>query len=78
MRVVYPKASVMLAMPDGSSMHVPLGTHWAADDPVVLAYPDMFSDNPRHGVFRHTAESMADDVEQATAVPGEKRSVRRP
>jgi hypothetical protein len=77
MRVVFPKSSVVLAMPDGSTMHVPLGTHWSADDPVVLAHPDVFSADPRHGVYRHTPESMADDVEQATANPGERRSVRR-
>jgi hypothetical protein len=77
MRVVYPKASVVLTMPEGNSLHVPLGTHWAADDPVVLAHPEMFSEDPRHGVYRHTPESLVDDVEQATAAPGERRSVRR-
>lgn len=43
---------------------------WDASDPAVKARPDLFSDEPidRQGIA---------PVEQATAVPGEKRTTAR-
>lgn len=48
------------------------GTHWPADDPIVLAQPSLFSDDPSHGLNCSTPP-----VETATAAPGEQRRVRR-
>ncbi len=74
MKVVYAKQTASVMMPEGYPVMVPLGTHWWADDPVVRANPDLFSDDPRFGLVGHQPE---DEVEAATANPGEKRSVRR-
>jgi hypothetical protein len=54
------------------------GSHWPADDPIVRAHPDLFSDDPRYGLS-YTAEPDGWDapVEQATKAPGEKRATRR-
>jgi hypothetical protein len=54
------------------------GMHWPANDPLVLAHPGLFSDDPRVGM--QTSAPLVDDdvVEQATAAPGERRTqVRR-
>lgn len=59
------------------------GSHWPADDPIVLAHPDLFSDDPRYGLSYSVTPEGFDDpapeppVEQATAAPGEKRQTRR-
>lgn len=58
------------------------GTHWPADDPLVKAYPDLFTDNPRFGLMFTTppteeAAPAEPPVEQATKAPGEKRTTRR-
>jgi hypothetical protein len=74
MKVVYAKQTASVMMPEGYPMLVPLGTHWAASDPVVQARPDLFSDDPRFGLFRPAPE---DEVETATSTPGERRNVRR-
>jgi hypothetical protein len=74
MRVVYAKQTASVMMPEGYPVLVPLGTHWSADDPVVKANPDMFSDDPRFGLYGQPPEDAA---ETATAVPGERRNVRR-
>lgn len=47
------------------------GEVWAADDPVVKAHPDLFSDTPSK--LRRTAPAP---VETASAAPGEKRRTR--
>lgn len=44
---------------------------YAADDPVVRMYPQFFSDSPT------VYNSRGEIVEQATANPGNKRSVKR-
>jgi hypothetical protein len=76
-KVVYPTANAVVAMPGGEQIHVPYGTHWSAKDPVVLAHPDLFSDDPRHGLYGQPPDGADAPVEQATAAPGEKRQVRR-
>jgi hypothetical protein len=66
-------------MPDGASIPVQKGSHWPADDPVVKRRPALFSPDPRWGLL-YTVEPDGYDappVEEATANPGEKRSVRR-
>ncbi len=81
--IVYAKGPVRVAMPSGEVRHYPPGSHWPANDPYVRANPDAFSDDPRYWLA-FTVEPTGDldlragEVETATAVPGERRSVRRP
>ena len=79
MDVVYAKHSAQVITPDGGRHMVYGGQHWPADDPVVLASPDVFTPDPRYGLaYSAPPPEMADPpVEQATAAPGEKRNVRR-
>ncbi len=79
--IVYAKAPVRVAMPSGEVRHYPPGSHWPADDPFVVANPDLFSADPRYWLA-FTVEPTGDldlnaPVETATAAPGERRSVRR-
>lgn len=66
--------TVSLATP-GSAFRTQIrrGQAWHAEHPLVLHYPDLFSDEPPD-VFPHGWEP---EVEQATAAPGEKRATRR-
>ena len=50
------------------------GDLWIADDPVVKAHPDWFSDD-LSGVANRT--TIAPVVETATADPGERRTTRK-
>jgi hypothetical protein len=80
MRVVYAVTSFMAGLPDGGQYPVRGGQHWPADDPVVLAHPGMFSEDPRTGLetYNHQLPAGEDGpVEAATAAPGERRNVRR-
>lgn len=74
MDIVYPtqKTSVMDAA--GRIRDLNPEQHWAADDPLVIAYPDLFSTEP---VKVYTSERGWAPVESATAAPGEVRNVRR-
>lgn len=55
------------------------GETWAADDPIVAEHPDAFQADPEAlGVVRRSGPPPAQVVEQATAAPGERRTVRRP
>jgi hypothetical protein len=78
MNVVYATATVPVQLPSGIGGMVQKGSHWPADDPVVLAHPEYFSPDPRFGMS-YSVEPAGYDapVEQATAAPGEKRQVRR-
>jgi hypothetical protein len=49
------------------------GDTWHADHPLVLAYPEAFSDEP---TAMHP-RGWDPPVEQASAAPGEKRATRR-
>jgi hypothetical protein len=51
LRVVYAVTTAMVGLPEGHQALVRHGTHWPADDPVVVAHPDLFSDDPRHGLY---------------------------
>lgn len=55
----------------GQRWHILRGSAWAADDPLVRAYPTCFAADDR------TVYRSSDRVEQATAAPGEKRSTPR-
>jgi hypothetical protein len=54
------------------------GQHWPADDPVVRAQPELFTDDARYGLTASVPVPPEPVVEQATAAPGEKRATRRP
>jgi hypothetical protein len=63
---------------DGQPVTVKRGETRHADDPVVKAYPDFFSDTPVIVARFPGWQPAADrEVEQATAAPGEKRRARR-
>lgn len=84
--VVFARGEGIVGMPNGQRVHVRGGTHWPADDPIVRMRPDLFTRDSRFGML-YTAPRdeydptivppMDDDFESASAVPGEKRSVRR-
>lgn len=62
----------------GPTVQLIEGEAWDADDPIVQSHPDWFSPEPavvRGTVPRKAAEAPV--VEQATAAPGERRSVKR-
>jgi hypothetical protein len=71
----------------GGTESINIGEHWLADDPVVKAYPHLFTNDPRYGLRSSLpfdgdgypaghapAKRSADATETATAAPGEKRS----
>jgi hypothetical protein len=78
MKPMFAKATVSVAM-EGVPVLVREGTHWSDEDPVVRAYPQLFSDDPRFGMLFSRPLQPEDypPVETATAVPGERRNTRR-
>lgn len=79
MKVVYATSTTVVTMPGGWPLGVHLGTHWRADDPLVLDHPDLFSEDPKYGMS-YSAPPPPEPapeprVEQATAAPGERRNV---
>lgn len=81
MDVVYATTTTVVPL-DGAQHRVQKGSHWPADDPIVVASAGkgIFSTDPRYGMVftREPAGWDAPPVEQATAAPGERRGVRRP
>lgn len=79
MNVVYAVTNSVVPLEGGGRVMVRVGSHWPADDPVVVAQPSLFSPDPSYGLNRSgpAPEPPARPVEQATAAPGEKRTVRR-
>jgi hypothetical protein len=74
MRIVYAKSTTSVTTGIGLIHRLTRGDAWDADDPVVEAHPDMFSETP---TFVNTsARGWVEFVEQATAAPGEKRRRR--
>lgn len=53
LKVVYAKERFMIG-PSGYRTWVQAGTHWPADDPVVLQNPTGFSADPRYGLSYST------------------------
>jgi hypothetical protein len=72
MRIVYAKATTMVAFTNGRSEMVGAGTHWPANDPLVRSHPDLFSDDPRFGLS-YTVEP----IEQEAEVHVKRSYVRR-
>ena len=67
----------------GETLMLNEGELWAADDPFVLARPELFTDDLESVTRRSVKPAKAATpveapVEQATAAPGEKRQTRRP
>lgn len=79
--VVYAIGSEPVGLKSGQTVLVHKGSHWPADDPVVKTRPGLFSDDPRYGLQYTEAprgyDTELNEVEEATANPGERRSVRR-
>lgn len=51
MDIVFATTSAVVAHPTtGLGIVVTQGQHWPADDPIVEAYPDHFTDDARHGL----------------------------
>ncbi len=75
MQIVRAVQTATVAPVDGD-LHVNVheGTFWPADDPVVKAYPSLFTNDLWPGLSFTRAPRP---VEQATAAPGEKRTTRR-
>ncbi len=70
MSVFYAIETATVPMPTGEQITIRKGEPYPADHPVVVRCPGFFSEDPSYGM--HSQE-----VEQATANPGEKRNVRR-
>lgn len=78
MKIVYAKDTKRVELAVGGFGMIPKGSHWPADDPIVKAHPDVFSEDPRWGMLYSTEPAGYDaPVEQATAAPGERRHVVR-
>ncbi len=76
MKIVYAKATTQVTT-NGAPVMVRHGSHWRDDDPVVLAFPSIFSDDARYGLNTTAGKENDPLVEEATAAPGELRNVRR-
>lgn len=80
--IVFAMGTDQIVLPSGSTVIVHKGTHWPAGDPVVKLRPELFTTDPRYGLLYTAAppgyDAELEPVEAATAVPGEKRSARRP
>lgn len=73
-KVVFAVADCGTATSDGLEVTLREGDVWAADDPLVLLRPQLFSDDPPGPRYpRRTAPA----VEQATRAPGERRGEKR-
>lgn len=84
MKVVFATADTHVAAPWGVQVFLRLGSHWAEDDPIVAAYPSLFSADPAIGLSSSIPPAVAvnrvivgPEVEQTTADPGSKRDVKR-
>jgi hypothetical protein len=81
--VVYAMSRALIPAPNGTNVLVAKGSHWPADDPLVLSRPQMFSADPRWGMHYtqepagYSAPVSGSIAETATATPGEKRAAGR-
>lgn len=75
MNLVYANASCSITDDQGLIWQLRRGEMWDAADPLVKARPKFFSKRP---ITVRTSEfGIVEFVEQATAAPGEKRTIRR-
>jgi hypothetical protein len=73
MSYVFAACTTAYAEPGAGKVYLTEGEPWVADDPFVLAHPDLFRADPKNPK-RTVAPRPA--VEQATAAPGERRGGR--
>lgn len=73
MGIKFVTQSVVTAV-DGRRIRLSKGDAWDDADPVVKARPELFADVPEVVM---TSEVRVAGVEQASAAPGEKRSVKK-
>ena len=72
-RYVYPTSSMSVGYGGGVIQLSPSDV-WDADDPFVVARPELFGTDPAPTVVRRTRPAP---VEQATANPGQARKTTR-
>ena len=72
MAIKFVKQSVSTVV-DGSRVRLTKDDPWRADDPVVVALPEFFRDEPSKVQSSAARVSAPLVVEQATAAPGEAR-----
>ena len=72
--IVYAQSTCSAATADGIPVRMVEGEPWAAEDPFVKTHPGLFAATPPGPGFPRRTEHP---VEQATAAPGERRSVKR-
>jgi hypothetical protein len=81
MDIVYALSNANVPLRSGRTAQVRKGQHWPATDEAVRARPELFTTDPRYGLVYTEAppgyDGELNEVEEATANPGEKRSVRR-
>jgi hypothetical protein len=70
--IVFATGNAVIAH-DGGRIKVMKGTHWPASDPLVKQHSDLFSDDPRWGLFYSVEPAGYRDVE---ATPAPARSGR--
>lgn len=73
-KIVYAASTCGASTAEGIGVNLRAGDPWAADDPFVLARPELFSDEPPGPEFPRRTVHV---VEQATREPGERRTSRR-
>ncbi len=73
-KIVFVRANVVVRH-GGLSRRLMKGDAWDAADSIVKAHPDLFSDDVSSFVKR--TDPVPPPVEQATANPGEKRTILR-
>lgn len=75
MKIVYAATTATIINPnDGLPLMLVESEVWAADDPLVKARPDLFSDAPQS--VRRTVPAVA-PIETATKAPGARKGVKR-
>lgn len=74
---MYATGTASVTLPHGEQILIRHGTHWPADDPVVLQHPGLFSTDPRFGMSYSRPQPPEPPIEQATAAPGERRVLSR-
>lgn len=67
-------ASAIIVGRGGAQVIIRQGDAWDADDPIVVAHPDMFSVDAKHA--RSTGAAEQAPVEDKTARPGRKATVK--
>jgi hypothetical protein len=76
MAIVYAKSTLSTTNTGGVIFRLTVGEAWDSNDPFVQQHPNLFDGTPPR-VRTSQGWVPPADVENATAVPGEKRNVKR-